>query len=388
MSVDGPIDVEALSDLRWARIERSLFQKLDAPVGAQFVTRFPGLSGLPGPASGFWGRVATLVAASAAAAATSGILAAELVRRAPVAEATSHIETHVTGSHVVVGEASLDVAPESELVVAGDDERGVLVVLGRGHVECEVAPRNGRPPFIVQAGDVRVRVVGTHFAVSRASDDVQVDVAKGIVEVQSHGDTQSVRAGQHWPFEVAASDPAPAPAAGLAPEPPTAALDVRAPVLPTPHGSPKGRVPGAMQARRAPSDASAAPLAPAMPSAPALSGGPAPIATPRSGGDRPLPSPPTSNPGHPLGTRQAQYELAERLEAGDPDGALAAYVDLARGSDEWSAMSLYTAGRLAAKFGQDARARGFFEQYVARFPRGPNAADARRELLGLAPPSP
>ena len=60
----------------------------------------------------------------------------------------------------------------------------MTVVLERGRVECEVPPRNDRPPFSVEAGDVTVRVVGTHFSVARSgSKDVEVDVQRGVVQV-------------------------------------------------------------------------------------------------------------------------------------------------------------------------------------------------------------
>jgi FecR protein len=365
MALDGPLDIEALSESRWGRIERALFRKLDAEVEAP--NRGKRMSGV-------WGRAAALIAASAAAAAVGGILATELVRRAPVAEAPSHIETHAMASHVVVGEASLDVAPESELVVAGNDERGVLVVLAHGRVDCDVAARNGRPPFIVQAGDVRVRVVGTRFAVSRASDDVHVDVAKGVVEIQSHGDVQNLTAGQRWPFEVAAGEPAhapvPVPIVASSPAPaPLAVADATPPSRGVVSKARGARGSGSRRALRtappATSPPAPDPVPAAEPSAEPQPGAPAPAASARQ-------------------PRQARYELAESVEASDPDRALAIYLDLAHGSDEWSAMALYAAGRLEGEYGHDASARGLLEQYLARHAHGPNAVDARNELLMLA----
>ncbi len=58
-----------------------------------------------------------------------------------------------------------------------------LVVLESGEALFEVA-KNTKRPFVVQAGNVRVRAVGTAFVVRRASgDDVEVTVTEGTVDV-------------------------------------------------------------------------------------------------------------------------------------------------------------------------------------------------------------
>ena len=101
------------------------------------------------------------------------------------------------GSRVEFGESTIDVGPTSAVRLEGDDSRGTVVTLDRGRVECDVAPRHGRPPFLVEAGSVEVRVVGTHFTVTRTGDDVTVDVQRGQVEVVSDGRPSRVGAGAH-----------------------------------------------------------------------------------------------------------------------------------------------------------------------------------------------
>ncbi|MGV7206330.1 FecR family protein [Oxalobacteraceae bacterium A2-2] len=69
-----------------------------------------------------------------------------------------------------------------------DDTRAV--VLDQGEAWFEVA-RNKARPFIVEAGDVRARAVGTAFSVRRLSRGAEVLVTEGTVEVWS------VRGGEH-----------------------------------------------------------------------------------------------------------------------------------------------------------------------------------------------
>ncbi len=195
--------VEPLSQQRWAGIERDLFERVasgEADPKAQ-AERADVVSR--------WRMAAALVLAGAAAAIGGGVAWHALSPPARIeALAPSRVTTQAAGSHVSVGEATLDVAPRSTLVVSGDDARGVTVVLERGRVECEVPPRKGRPPFSVEAGEVPVRVMGTHFAVARSAADVEVDVQRGVVEVISNGDRRDVRAGAIWPSTPPALPPA------------------------------------------------------------------------------------------------------------------------------------------------------------------------------------
>ncbi|WP_267350374.1 FecR domain-containing protein [Sphingomonas sp. GM_Shp_2] len=55
-----------------------------------------------------------------------------------------------------------------------------------GEVNFDVAKDRARP-FLIDAGDVRVRVVGTSFLVRRDENDVAVTVREGVVEVRRSG---------------------------------------------------------------------------------------------------------------------------------------------------------------------------------------------------------
>ena len=73
------------------------------------------------------------------------------------------------------------------------------VALRRGEVWLEVAKDKSKP-FIVEAGEVRVRAVGTAFGVRRYSNGAEVSVTEGTVEVWSNDGTAQKRlltAGEH-----------------------------------------------------------------------------------------------------------------------------------------------------------------------------------------------
>jgi hypothetical protein len=306
-------DVEPLSETRWSRIERDLFERVaDGQTAA-------GASMVRADAGPRWRMADALVLAGAAAAIGGGAAWHSLARTPRSALVTpSFITTDAAGSHVSVGEATLDVAPRSVVAVGGDDEHGVTVMLEHGRVECEVPPRRGRPPFSVQAGDVVVRVVGTHFAVARTEADVAVDVQRGVVEVASDAGRVDVHAGESWPSRP--------PVAASAPPP------------------------------RAPAPASASSAPPVVP---------APVAS------APAPSP------------RELYESASALEASRPDLAVARYRDLAASGGPWGMNALFAEGRLEADRGRAAEARRILQDYLARYPGGPNADDARQVLERL-----
>jgi hypothetical protein len=198
----------------------------------------------------------------------------------------------------------------------------VTVLLEQGRVECEVAPRHGRPPFTVEAGDVVVRVVGTHFAVSRSAAEIDVQVQRGAVEV-TRGDRRiAVQAGETWSPGAPASPSAPSPSIAIAP------------VVPAP------------------------PASPSMVGPPAGPSGPAP-------------------------TMREQYESATRLEASRPDQAIAIYADLAVRGGPWGMNALFAEGRLQADRGRRDEARRLLTDYLARYPYGPNGEDARQILERL-----
>ena len=60
------------------------------------------------------------------------------------------------------------------------------IALGQGEAWFEVARDKARP-FLVEAGDVRVRAVGTAFSVRRHAHGAEVLVTEGVVEVWTNG---------------------------------------------------------------------------------------------------------------------------------------------------------------------------------------------------------
>lgn len=70
--------------------------------------------------------------------------------------------------------------------------RGREVALKKGEAWFHVA-RDVERPFLVQAGPVRVRALGTAFAVRRVAGGSKVEVTEGVVEVWSTGNPANVR---------------------------------------------------------------------------------------------------------------------------------------------------------------------------------------------------
>jgi len=322
------IPIEPLSEARWKKIDDAVFAALDA--GGSDASK---LASVPPPpkANGNVRRLLFIGSGLAVAAVILAfVLRAVLMQdKGDVAMNPSHIQTGDESSRLAIGESSLAISPSSSVVASGDAEHGVLVVLEKGKVECEVAPRKGRPPFVVQAGDVRVRVVGTRFAVERRANDVRVSVSHGAVEVSGGAETVMLHDGESWPRTLGAVDSAP-PAS------------VSAPLV-----------------------------------VPSASEGPAPSAT----------APTSVQSAGPQISRdvldQRAYVSAAGAEARDPDAAMATYKRLASGGGPWSQPALFAAGRLAADRGRSADAKRYLESYLSRYPHGANAEDARQILSRL-----
>jgi hypothetical protein len=313
------LEVEPLDKARWDRVERGLRERLEQePIGEPMSER------RAAPERRRSRPVLAFVLAGAAAAAI-GAVAWEKVARAPAVvehpSEVARIETRDAPSHLEFGGATLEFAAHSSARIEGTYATGVLLTLDHGGVECEVAPRHDRPPFVVRAGDVDVRVVGTHFRVERVDSATHVSVQRGVVEVDSHGTTSRVPAGSTWP--PTAENPTPEPT-----------VTAQAP-------SPVRRV--ATSAAQEPHETPAAPIA----------------------STEPAPSP------------RARYDRALTLEATRPDEAFAIYRDLATGNDSWAANALYAEARLELERGNKDNARRLFAQYLSRYPSGPNANDAR-----------
>lgn len=315
----GSLPIEELPDVSWQRIERKLF--------AQLATAAPPTPAPRRPATmrRTWVYAGGTVAAAAVAA---GIVALTVGRgedaeRTEPARSPSRIATADAPSALSVGDVSLEIAPHSALLVDEDRDRGVLFVLERGETTFRVAPVGDRPPVVVQAGDVRIEVVGTAFAVSREGDSARVVVYEGVVSIVQRGTRQRVGAGSVWPPPASIDEPAP-PA-----EPPPAPARER-----KPHTDRKA------------------------------AGSPAPA--------RRL-------------TEKDRYLHAQSLEGSDPDGSRALYAELVRDGGEYAPLALYAHALLEDRLRDRPAARKLLQTYLTRYPDGFNAPDARKMLNETAP---
>ncbi|MEY2931848.1 MAG: FecR protein [Pseudomonadota bacterium] len=322
-------EVEPLSRVAWDRIEAQLFERLEhgehrRPAFVDSSKRAP---------LRLWAGVALAAAAvlalwlQYAPASSSEVSTVTPVASGVASGVTSGVTRFATTdapASTMLGETTLLLAPHSEVLIAGSDAGGWLVQLGLGEVGCEVAPRRGRPPFVVQAGETRVTVVGTRFTVQREGLAARVHVREGHVRVQSGGAEELLGPGDSWPSGGGPSEP---PVVSSAALPEVQA----APVAPLPT---RARV----SARR-----------------------------------------------HERGTdAAAQFAKAARLEATAPDAASAVYRELAAGRGPWAANALYAQARLAGERGRTQLAVRLLRRYRLRYPRGANAADVDAQLQRIA----
>ncbi|HLK38315.1 MAG TPA: FecR domain-containing protein [Polyangiaceae bacterium] len=190
------LPIESLSDVRWAKVERSLFDPRWRRAPRRRAIR-------PSVSVWTWRTAIGLACATALAWALVAVGWHDSLRSKGGSEPL-RVETAATPVHVELGDSALDVGPQSRVRIAGDDARGTVIDLESGRIECEVAPRKGRPPVRVLAGKVEVRVIGTHFVVARSGDAATVDVQHGTVEVTADGLRSYVGGGEHWPPSASA----------------------------------------------------------------------------------------------------------------------------------------------------------------------------------------
>jgi TolA-binding protein len=210
---------------------------------------------------------------------------------------------------------------------------GSLVILERGAARFSVPPRETRPAFVVQAGDVRVEVVGTRFLVERVGGSARVQGYEGKVRVIARGQNTLVQRGESWPPSAAITLPTAAP------------------------GSPASAA------------SQGAPLAPSEATQPAAA---EPAASARTSGHHRKSR--GRSAAADLGER---FERAALLEASAPDEALRVYRSLAAQGGRWGANALYAMARLETERGRRASAERLSRAYLTRYPNGPNASDAR-----------
>ena len=322
-----PVEVEVVSARRWAKLERSLFARWDE----EQHRRLPEMELRVAHRSRRFVAISA-VAVLAMAASIVCLLTWRSAFDAVALDRTSRIATGANASHLSLQGLTLDVEPESAIVIGSPSEQGLLIVLDRGKILCEVAPRSAGAPLLIQAGSVQVKVVGTRFSVTRTGENARVAVEHGVVEVATQGRVARVSAGQVWPPEA----PLVAPTTTTNDEPSTVGdrtLNEANQKLPA-RGA---NAAGGMPARRVASGDSA----------------------------------------------QARFEAASALERSDPARAVELYRGLESGSDSWAQHALYAHGRLEAARGNQAQARQLLERYLTRFPKGPNSVDARSVLARL-----
>lgn len=189
-----PPQLEPLSELSWKRIEQKVFQGIDQGHAEPHLLQ----GSARRPRTGLWLATAgALVAAAALLIVVWPAISAAPSEVATVAQ-RSRVITQSTSSEVLVGDAEIEVAPESAIWIdrAGDD---ITVTLDDGGVRLKVAPRKHRAPIVVHSGKVRVEVVGTEFGVYRSKEQTRVEVFEGIVSVVAEGQRTTVSAGEVWP---------------------------------------------------------------------------------------------------------------------------------------------------------------------------------------------
>lgn len=315
MKVDR-IHIEApATNARRDRVEQEVFSQLAGIRAADRAEAIAPRAQRPRPRLAIWLPAAACLAAAAIAVV---VLVGRDQRPVEIA-GPSLVETPVGGSsRFTVGDAVVQAGSDTSVSVSTSDA-GVMLVLGRGAIDCDVEPRNGRAPFRVQAGDVDVEVIGTRFAVTRVGAGARVDVTRGKVRVRSAGSERFLTAGQSWtPSAITAS---------VSPPPPARIESPTEVVIP----QPTTETPDSTEPRLHP--------APREP------------------------------------TRREAFALAQQLESKDVQKAARAYRSIASGSDSWAALALYSLAELQAS--SDAKqALRSLDELARRFPNGANTEDA------------
>jgi transmembrane sensor len=282
----------------------------------------------------------------------------------------------------------------------------VEVSLRSGSAEFDITP-NPERQFIVHAGEAEVRVLGTHFFVTRAAPRVKVEVTRGRVEVRFSGGSRQLVAGESNWFP-----------------PPDPALEIRSPV-------PDGAQDAPRDAAGAGASSDPASVANVAPSA----SGSAPEVSPRhrfldsaargqyaqaysvlertpevigsSAEDLMLAADSARYSGHPQQATRF-LERMTREHAQDSVAPLAAFTlgriylsqlgQPAKAADAFAlSRRLAPTGSLAEdalareaeaaeRSGQNARARGLAEEYARRYPSGRRLESVRKSVgLGSSP---
>ena len=184
--------IEPMSDLSWARVERGLWARLDAPEPTAE-------SRVPSRRRWIWIAAPSVAVAAAAAAAFALLIETPELPPAPATMQPEALPTRIVAgaapSRITHGDVHVTLDADSAVVMP--TEASSTAVLERGAAWFAIAPRAGRQ-FIVVAGDTVVRVVGTRFRVARYADHATVEVEHGLVDVTFRGTTVKVGGGQRW----------------------------------------------------------------------------------------------------------------------------------------------------------------------------------------------
>lgn len=214
--------VEPLSDVAWARVEQRVWRSLDVePVSIVERAR-----------DRRWWLVAPL-----AAAALVGLVLLGRSPRHEAHEGPTRVVSDASSSSISFDDAQITLEARTAIVMDAYDDAPTVLIEG-GVAWFAVEPRGSRPPFVVIAGDTRVRVIGTRFKVARDAERVEIAVDHGTVEVGYHGELVRLTDGQHWSTAVAAPIAAPPPTEAppaVAPTPPVVALPATRPAPTTDH---------------------------------------------------------------------------------------------------------------------------------------------------------
>ncbi len=309
-----PPPVEELGDIAWKRIELGLMNKLD---GASITTtksrnKTPWLVG---------GLVTAVAAAGLFYMVTRSDSQPEATELAQVQ--ISDVATQESRTQMRLLGAEVDVGAHSAISVEQGDQR-LRIDLHEGEVRLQVAKRGKmREPVAVVAGDVRVEVMGTQFAVYRHEEAVKVEVFEGVVRVTSHGELSMVRAGESWPSSSAGAD---------------VAMDtVRSAKQFRQHKTRRQAKIDVQQARG--SEAKVDHESPAE-----------------------------------------LFARAQALEVADADTAIELYEQAARGDTAWSANALFAQARLELSRGHKQVATQLLQSYAHKYPAGANIADVQSLL--------
>jgi hypothetical protein len=99
--------------------------------------------------------------------------------------------------------------------------------------------------------------------------------------------------------------------------------------------------------------------------------------------DLSLPAAATATPAPPPAPKpspQDRFESAAKIERARPDEAATVYRQLAAGTSPWASNALFALARLEVDRGRRADAARHLRDYLAQYPRGINADDARTLL--------